>query len=242
MALALDGAVATPEKSAAADNGPSVRALVTARDRAILSAELTSRITTMSPRPGEGFEKGAPLVRFACDRFIAQRDAGKAAVEVAAKSLESIEKLVALKSAGRLKAEIAAAELSGAEAQLRLYQADVRRCTLHAPFSGRVAAWHANPHEIASLGVQIMEIVSESDLELEMIVPSQWLSWLEPEIPLSLFVDETRAAYEAEVFVIGAEVDPVSQTIGIRARFTTGTDGLVPGMSGAAIFPKPNDS
>ena len=74
-----------------------------------------------------------------------------------------------------------------------------------------------------------------------MIVPSAWLAWLETGIELSLLVDETGAAFQAKVSVLGAEVDPVSQTIVIRARFLNDPASLIPGMSGVAIFPKPGD-
>lgn len=222
--------------------GPSVRALVVAIDRAVLSAELTARISEMNVRPGDSFESGDRLIRFDCRVFAAQRDVGAADLKAAETRLESAEKLLSLNAGGPLDVAVAVAERDRATAQLRLYQETVNRCSVRAPFDGRVVAWHARPHEIASPGLELIEILAVDHLELEMIVPSAWLSWMEAGIPLSLSVDETGEAYSAVVAVLGAEVDPVSQTVAIRARFDTPPPGLLPGMSGIAIFPVPNRS
>jgi RND family efflux transporter MFP subunit len=232
--------------AAAADSqgfiGPQARALVTARDRAVLSAELEARIAEMPVRPGEAFAEGDTLVRFACDRHAAQRDTASADVASARARLDSVEKMVSLNAAGPLEAAIARAELERAEAQLRLFQADVNRCRLRAPYDGRVVAWHSNPHEMARVGIEAVEIVAAGDLELEMIVPSAWLAWLEDGQALSLSVDETGEAYGATVTSIGAEVDPVSQTVPVRATFDSPPEDLIPGMSGVAVFPAPDRS
>lgn len=219
-------------------DGPLVRALVVSRDRAVLSAEIAARIAEMPSRPGDRFVKGDRLVRFDCSRFVAQRDVGAADVEAAQKSLQSVEKLRSLNAAGQLEVEIAAAQLAKTEAQQRLFQSDVNRCTIGAPFDGRVVAWHANPHEVANPGDDLVEIVAAGNLEIEMIVPSSWLSWLAPDLSFAVAVDETGNRYEAKVTKLGAEVDPVSQTVAIRARFDSAPQDLLPGMSGTAIFPQ----
>jgi membrane fusion protein (multidrug efflux system) len=222
--------------------GPTARALVVALDRAVLSAELTARISEMPVRPGDTFAEGDRLIRFDCRVFAAQRDVGAADLQAAETRLESARKLLTLNAGGPLDVAVAEAERDRAAAQLRLYQETVNRCSVRAPFDGRVVTWHARPHEIASLGVELIEVLASEGLELEMIVPSAWLSWLEVGLPISLSVDETGEAYGASVAVIGAEVDPVSQTVALRARFDAPPPGLLPGMSGVAIFPVPDRS
>lgn len=219
-------------------DAPQVRALVVSRDRAVLSAEIAARIADMPFRPGDAFDQGDRLVRFDCSRFVAQRDVAVGDVAAARKSLESVEKLRSLNAAGQLEVEIAAAQLSKAEAQQRLYQSDVNRCGIQAPYGGRIVAWHANPHEVANPGEDLIEIVRVGSLEIEMIVPSGWLSWLKPALPLTVAVDETGRRYDATITTIGAEVDPVSQTVAIRATFADSPDDLLPGMSGSAAFPE----
>lgn len=218
--------------------GPQARALIIARDEAVLSAEITARITEMPVRPGARFDEGDRLVRFGCARYAAQRDVAQADLAAAEKSLESLEKLLSLNAAGPLEVEVARAQRDRAQAQLRLYQADVNLCSLRAPYAGRVVSWIGNPHEFANTGDELIEIVADKTLEIEMIVPSAWLRWLAPGMALSLSVDETGEAYAATLSAVGATVDPVSQTVRIRAVLDSTPDDLIPGMSGTAIFPQ----
>lgn len=54
------------------------------------------------------------------------------------------------------------------------------------------------------------------------------------EVPPLL--DETGHSYPARVTRLPAVVDPVSQTAKLLASFTEEKRGVVPGMSGTAIF------
>ena len=50
------------------------------------------------------------------------------------------------------------------------------------------------------------------------------------------FVDETQSNYAASVERIGAEVDPVSQTIKLYAKLKNIDQRVLAGMSGTAVF------
>jgi len=225
--------------ASAQSGGTGARALIVAHDKAVLSAELTARIRNMQYRPGDRFSKGDTLVEFDCGRYTAQRDVGKADVVAAEKSMASVEKLVTLNAAGHLDAEIAAAQVDKAKAMLRLYQSDVDRCVLRAPYPGYVVAWHANPHEVAAPGAPLVEILGSEALEIEIIVPSNWLSWMRIGAPIEVLIDETGEHFQASLTTLGADVDPVSQTVQVRAAFAAKPIGLVPGMSGVASLSAP---
>ena len=218
-----------------------VRALVVARDRAVLSSELSGRITAMEPRSGGRFSKNAVLISFDCAEFVARRDIAKANARTSEARLRSVEKLASLNSANELDTAIVRSEFSAREHELTLNQINVDRCQVHAPFDGRVINWHARPHQVVAPGVEIMKIVADQNLEVEIIVPSAWLTWLKPGFSIELAVDETKSSHTIEVSTLGAEVDPVSQTINIRAGFISPPDDLLVGMSGAAIFTSPSN-
>ena len=49
-------------------------------------------------------------------------------------------------------------------------------------------------------------------------------------------IHETNQSYAAKIEAIGANIDPVSQTIDLRAKFIMKHDELLPGMSGTVTF------
>jgi hypothetical protein len=91
-------------------------------------------------------------------------------------------------------------------------------------------------YQYVTVGQPLIDILSDKDLELELVAPSRWLAWLQPGERFIVRVDELERTFPAIVTRIGARIDPVSQTIKIYARI----DGVYPelrtGMSGLAQF------
>ena len=121
-------------------------------------------------------------------------------------------------------------------AELKLQQVVVDRCTIKAPFDGRVVKKLVNVHQSVAAGTELIEIVGQTDLRLRAIIPSLWLAWLQPGSPFDMRVDETQQRYAGTVETIGAAVDPGSQTIAIYGLLSGDTARLIPGMSGSVTF------
>ncbi|TNE62712.1 MAG: efflux RND transporter periplasmic adaptor subunit [Alphaproteobacteria bacterium] len=216
--------------------GFEARALVTTGDWAVLSSQILAPIAAMPKQPGASFRAGDVLVTLNCDDYAAERAAGQAEVRQAKAQLQAQERLFELQSAGNLDVEIARAALDRAEANLKLQDVRLDRCTVTAPYDGAVVRWAAQPHQTVSVGNELIEIVGTGGLELELIVPSSWLAWLRKGNHVVARIDENGSEVVAEVSRLSARIDPVSQTIKIYAKITAGRDKLLAGMSGRAVI------
>ena len=119
-------------------------------------------------------------------------------------------------------------------------KAVVEKCTVSAPFSGRVAEQKVREQQFAQLGQPLLDIIDDSVLELEFLVPSSWLRWLRVGSNLQVQIDETRKNYPARFIRIGARVDPVSQSIKVVASINGKFPELMAGMSGRVQIATPN--
>jgi multidrug efflux pump subunit AcrA (membrane-fusion protein) len=106
------------------------------------------------------------------------------------------------------------------------------KCQIAAPFSGRVAEQKAREQQYVQPGQPLLDIIDDSVLELEFLVPSVWLSWLKVGGALRVQIDETRKTYPAKFIRIGARVDPVSQSVKVVAAISGRFPELMAGMSG----------
>jgi multidrug efflux pump subunit AcrA (membrane-fusion protein) len=88
-------------------------------------------------------------------------------------------------------------------------------------------------------GQALLEILDDSILELEFIVPSKWLAWLKTGQGFQVAIDETGKTYPAKVQRIGARVDPVSQSVKISAIVDGKFGELMAGMSGKVLMMPP---
>ena len=219
-----------------AETPASVRVQVKASQEARIASQMDGRVESLPFRLGDRFRKGDLLVGFGCRHQEATLAASQANQVRAARTLESREKLLAMQAVSDLDVELARAEKSSAEAEVERAAANVRDCRILAPFQGRVSRVLVNQWETVSRGTPLLEIVAGGPLEVEALVPSSWLVWLKKDQPFSLQVDELNTRVEARVTAIGARIDPVSQTVLVRGRILEQPAGLLPGMSGSALF------
>ena len=219
--------------------GGALRAHVVPRRYTTLSAEMGGSIKRMGIREGDSFKKNDPLVEFDCGEETARLASAGAGLRVAEKSARVNRRLDELGTTSVMKLTIAEAKVVEARAQLETAEVKVARCKVVAPFSGRVAELSVQQHQFVERGEPLMRIVDPSLLEVEMIVPSRWLTWLRHGHRFDLELDETGKSHRAEVTEIGAWIDPVSQSVKIVARFAKPGARLLPGMSGRALFEPP---
>lgn len=216
---------------------PEIRAQIKPVRQTILSASIAGVVQQLPFREGERFQKGKLLIGIDCDVQRAHRSKAAAELDAAQRVLSVSERLQKLNATSELEAEIARANVAKAQAELRVMQSTVEKCTTSAPFSGRVSELLINEHQFAKEGDRVMEVLDDSALEIELIVPSEWLTWLGVGTGFSLSLLETGRDYPCEVTRLAAKIDPVSQTVRVTGRIVGKADDLLPGMSGRASFP-----
>ena len=215
------------------------RAVIKAVDRAVLSAELAARVEALPVRPGDTFVKGDPLVKLDCAIYEAQADKVSAEVRASKVKRDNSVELKALNSIGELEVVLAEAEYQQSLAEQRIAQLNTERCTLSAPWDGRVVGLQVNAHENVRQQQELIEIVRVDPLEAEIVVPAAWLSWLTIGQSLQLQADDLPQAVDAQIIAIIPAIDAVSQTVLLRAALASNTQ-LIPGMSATAAFSAPS--
>jgi membrane fusion protein (multidrug efflux system) len=223
----------------APDDALQARGLVRAVREATLSAGMVAQIVAMPFSEGAAFKKGDLLVEFNCDRAQAEQRAAQASMQVEQKTVETNRELEHFNSIGKFDLLISVSKMNKAKAELEALNAQLKQCRIVAPFAGRVIENKLHLHESASVSQPLLRIVDTSNLELDVIVPSQWLQWLRPGAKFAFKVDETGAVSNAVVDRLLPSVDPDSKTIKIIGRVAGNAgDKAIPGMSGTASFQK----
>lgn len=212
------------------------RGVLRARNQATLSSELAGRITEMPYTDGQDFKKDAVLVRFDCSAYQAQLNAAQAGVRAAREELAHNKQLASLNSVGRFQVALAEARQAEAQAQAQVYQVQVKRCTVTAPFDGRVVARRVQPFESVAGGTALLEIVDNRTLEVHLLVPSSWLGSLKQGERFEFIPDETGQPLQVEIKRLGARIDEGSQTLLLIGTLPQDAPGLLAGMSGGARF------
>jgi RND family efflux transporter MFP subunit len=214
----------------------TIRGVVKATAQATLASQVQGRISQLPFKEGQRFKKGALLVALDCSKYEAELASAQAEYRGKKKTYENNIRLSKHRAVGHLELEVSQAEADKALATVKSAQVNVNGCTVRAPFPGRVVKAIVNEHENVFPNDQLISLLDDSQLEIELILPSKSLVWLKVGTPFEYAVDETGLRYSAVVQDIGANVDPASQTVKVKGLFLVQPDKVLAGMSGTASF------
>lgn len=232
-------AVAPAAPAAPALEKREIRAQLMPRRYTTLAAEIGAKVKSLPVPEGGRFKAGETLVGFDCSLQQAQLNKARAALGAAEKIWGANKQLSALNSVSKVDLDVSEAEVAKARAEVASNAAVIGKCTLSAPFAGRIAEQRVREQQYAQPGQVLLEILDDSSLELEFIVPSKWLVWLKPGYVFQVAIDETGKSYPAKVQRIGAKVDPVSQSVKLSATIDGKFNELIAGMSGKVLMVPP---
>lgn len=213
-----------------------IRAQLMPRRYTTIAAEIGAKISNINVSEGGSFKAGQLLVSFDCSLQKAQLDKAQAELEGAEQTLQSNLKLEKLNSVGQLELDLSKSSVNKAKADLGANNAVLSKCQVVAPFSGRVAEQKVREQQYVQAGQAMLDILDDSVLELEFLVPSVWLQWLKVGGAFQVQIDETQKTYPSRFTRIGARVDPVSQSVKVAAAISGRFPELMAGMSGKVLI------
>lgn len=240
MLIGIIVAMAVPSVSFGVQE--EVRALLIPEEEAVLSSQISGQILRLPVKEGERFKKGQTLVELDCQIFKAELKKAQMDLEAATETLSANLQLQEFGSVSALDVAVSSAKKKHAQAEVQLVQTKVEMCEVKAPFEGRVISRKANPFENVKPGDELLEILNDKQLKLHLLIPSNWLLWIKIGSAFTVTIDETGREYKAKVVSLGAKVNPVNQTLDVRAEIKGPHPELLAGMSGTAFFNPPGDS
>ena len=219
-----------------------IRAQLIALQNPIISSNISGVISEMKLRDGDYFKEDDILVYINC---MAQESELVLSAVILAKKQKIYhinQRLNELGSVSELEMAVSESEVKEAQANLEYHQRIVNRCTILAPFDGKVVQKFVHRFQYVNESEPILEIIDYRNLEIEMIVPSTWLQWLKRGYAFTMEMDETGQSYPAKIKRISGKIDPVSHSIKVYGRLEKRYENLMPGMSGKITIHPPGET
>ena len=214
------------------DNTLDVEGVLVPQKATVISSSKDGKIAAIHFDNGEMFRKDDILVEYECKDLKAELEIAEAEKDFTQKRTMRHQKLLNLDIISDIDHLGIKTEDIKAAGQAKIIESRMEQCYIRAAYDGRVTNRLANPHEYTRSDRVLMEVASLDDLEIEFLLPSRWLRWVNVGAPLTLNIEETGETYSAVIERIHGEVDPVSQSIQISAKLDTYESPLLPGMSG----------
>ena len=218
------------------DREMAARGVLRAEAEATISSELVARVVQLPFRAGQTFNAGEVLVAFDCSRYDADLRAAQAEARTHEITVETQRHLLRHRATGANDLALAEAKHAQALAMADSLRVRTSQCAIAAPYAGRVVERFVDVFEMPQANGPLIRIVKAGRIEIDLILPSQAAVWLEEGADFEFKVDETNTVHGGRIMHLGAVIDPVSQTLAIRAELVDPSPVIRPGMSGTAHF------
>lgn len=214
-----------------------------------IAAPIAGILTQTFCEEGQSVKKGATL--FELDTRTADALVAKAEVAVAfaEKNFARKQQLNATDNVSRKLYDEAEQVLQAARKDLTNAQTQRELLRIKAPLSGTVAAIHVKVGETIGLNMVLVDLIDLERLDIALKIPSQEAISLRLGQPVDITLGMKRAnnqgtqtTQQGKVIFISPQVDPLTDTVLVRASINSG-DALRPGqfVSARIIVEERND-
>ena len=207
-------------------------AVLVPKDKTVISSSRDGKISKIYFDNGDTFKKGDILLEYNCFSIQAEVDAAVAQNRFAREKTVITDKLYDLELVSKIDRLESQLETKKATAGKVATESKYNDCIIRASYDGRVVKRLANANEYTRTDRVLMEVASTETLDAEFLLPSNSLRWVNVGAPISIDLHETGVRYVGKIKRIYGEVDPVSQSVQVRAEMKPYDHPLLPGMSG----------
>ena len=204
---------------------------VNAAEGVTVAPEIAGTVSEIAFESGATVKQGDLLVKLDASSEEAQLRALEAQVDWAKVSAERLRKLQADKTVSQSELDQAEAALKQANANADNIRAIIDKKTIRAPFAGRLGIRLVNLGERLDAGKGIVSLQSLSPLFVDFSLPQQELARLQTGLKVTAFSDSyPDQVFEGKLAVISPELDAVTRSIKLRAKFENADERLRAGM------------
>ncbi len=205
------------------------------RSEAVLSARVDSVVTKIYKEFGQSFSAKMPLVKLDASIYKWNLKKAESILLSAQKTLAVIEQLNKQSSASVLELEEARKKIAEAQFDVKLARFEVDKCTIYAPFAGRVHTVLVNKNEHVESGTPAIYIVMDKILFAKILLPSNKFKTTKLNKKVSIRVNEIGKTVSGVISHISSAMDPASATFEIYAEVKNNNSELRSGMTGQMV-------
>ena len=211
---------------------PGYTVVLSPYKEAIISAEVTAKITGIKRKLGQRFNKGTVLVVLDANLYRLAVNKTKAMVEMRKAKFEMIEGLYKDKTKSKMDFVESQASLAMAEADLDIALRDLRACTVSAPYGGMIARVLVHENEWVRAGTPLLKMVDDRRLMGKALVPVAVIEKFKVGANVSVAVAGSDKPVRGKVAYVSGIMDSTSETVEVHVSVPNSNRTLKSGMTG----------
>jgi len=225
-AMTVDWVVAEPGTTV---DRLQTSATLRANESVELTAEASGKVTSIRFEEGTRVRAGQLLLTINNAELQAERRRLEYRLQLAQDREARQERLLERGGVSQEEYDAIANEVSVLEAELDLVEAQIEKTRVRAPFDGTVGLRTVSEGSYISPQTPITTLQSLDPIKLDLSVPEQYASRIEPGQSLRFTVRGSDDTFEATVYAVEPQIAPDTRTLPLRARAENPGGQLRPG-------------
>lgn len=205
-------------------------------------SEISGLIESLNFSEGSQVSAGQTLIKLNDLELRAQLSQAQTRTTLAGENERRAKLLLEKEAISQEEYEIASAEYRTAKAQIELIQAQLRKTSVVAPFSGKIGLRNISKGSYITPSDIIVQLVNTSKVKLQFSVPEKYAHMVKVGGTIDFKVQGIHQVFKANIYAIEPIIDPVSRTLTVRAISDNSDNQLIPGAFANVVFPLQNIS
>ncbi|QIX62581.1 efflux RND transporter periplasmic adaptor subunit [Hymenobacter sp. BT18] len=202
---------------------------ILAEESVVIKSEISGKITSLNIREGQPVSKGQLLFSINADEIQSNLRKQEYNIKLFRDQEKRQRVLLDKEYISAQEYEQANNQLLTAQADLQTLRASLAKAYVRAPFSGVLGLTTATVGTYVSPGAEITTLSRVKPVKINFTVPSRFSSLVRTGDPITITDEASNKKYEAKVYALDPQIDPVSRTQTVRARFANTNNELRPG-------------
>ena len=204
---------------------------VSAAQGVTVAPEIGGKVAEIAFESGATVSQGDLLLKLDTSSEDAQLRAAEAQTELARLNAERNRKLREDKTVSQAELDATEATLKQAQANADAIRAVIEKKTIRAPFAGKLGIRLVNLGESLAVGQGIVSLQSLSPVFVDFSLPQQEFARLQTGLKVRAFLDAYPTnQFEGELAAINPDLDTVTRSVRVRAKFANAGELLRAGM------------
>jgi membrane fusion protein (multidrug efflux system) len=195
----------------------------------VIKSELSGKITSLNIKEGQPVKKGQLLFSINADEAQAAIRKQEYNIKLYRDQERRQRTLLDKEYISAQEYEQANNQYLTAQSDLQALRATLDRAFVRAPFNGVLGLTTATVGTYVSPGFEITTLSRVRPVKIDFAVPGRFANNVRVGDVVSVTDESTNKQYEAKVYAIDPQIDPVSRTQPVRARYANTKDELRPG-------------
>jgi RND family efflux transporter MFP subunit len=192
------------------------------RRTAQVAAKVMGSIEEMPVALGQHVRAGDIVARIAADEISARAAQARAQLNTAERDLERERNLLAKSASTAETVRGLEDRLSAAQAVAREAEDMLGYTTVRAPFDGTVSRKFADVGDLASPGMELVEVEEAGGFQVEAPIPDSVAGRLEAGAVLSVDVPDRGISFQGRVSELSSSADPAAHTVTAKIAVPSG--------------------